>query len=283
MPSTPQTSPVFSQTEMLHAVISGNLPFVLQNPFTNTDLLDYALKLSFEYGHIALIQHFITLGAKMEDADYAIEISAKNGYLDVVKYLLQPQHALLHIQHHWIKPPRFCAETLIAQQGQDAPSLLEKALFASSRNGHLPIIQLLMEHSVHADDDKALRLSAAYGHLPVVQYFIEHGADVHASMNASFRASATNQHHDVMCFLLEHGADLHVDFDYALRYNAYHGNLETVKLLISYGAIVQEGIDAAQENSPTLAWLIEHQRSIRERDILSTTDHSITPHLKKRM
>ena len=81
-------------------------------------------------------------------------MSAENGYLPVVQYLLE--------------------------QGADIHARNDFALRLSAYYGHLPVVQYLLDQGadIHAGNEYALQLSAENRHLPVVQYLLEHSAKI---------------------------------------------------------------------------------------------------------
>jgi ankyrin repeat protein len=111
---------------------------------------------------------------------------------------------------------------------------MDDALRYSAGNGHLYIVQYLVEHGadIHADNDCALRLSAANGHLETVKYLVEHGADIHAEMDYSLCWGAKNGHLETVKYLVENGADIHAKTNYAIRLSAKNGHIEVVNYLI---------------------------------------------------
>ncbi len=127
----------------------------------------------------------------------------------------------------------------LVERGANVHHQLDSALRWSANNGHLPVVQYLIEQcgsDVHADHDSALCWSAENGHLPVVQYLVEHGANVHAEDDYALRSSATNGHLSVVQYLVEHGADVHADEDYALCMSSRIGYLPIVQYLVQAGA-----------------------------------------------
>ena len=115
----------------------------------------------YELANVETIKMLIEAGA---NTDCVLKWSAKNGYLEVVKYLIE-------------------------EKGADVHANKDSALRRSAKNGHLEVVKYLIEPKlnlplgnkvekgadIHADNDYALRFSARNGHLEVVKYLIEKG------------------------------------------------------------------------------------------------------------
>ena len=119
------------------------------------ELLDYCKE-----GNLEKIKELVDKGA---DKQEALDCSAENGYLEVVKYLVS--------------------------LGADIHEENEYALYLSAQYGHLEVVKYLVSlgADIHADNEYALRWSAGNGHLEVVKYLIEQGANVDiAIQNAEY-------------------------------------------------------------------------------------------------
>jgi len=128
--------------------------------------------------------------------------------------------------------PLLEAMELALQHGADVHANNDYALRWASMNGHLSVVQFLVQH-VHADNDYALCWASYYGHLPVVQFLVQHGADVHACNDYALRWASNYGHLPVVQFLVQHGADVHAENDDALRCASYNGHLAVVQFLKS--------------------------------------------------
>ena len=134
------------------------------------------------------------------------------------------------------------------------------SLRVASENGHLQIVQLLLEAGTDAfvvDRDfqrrTALHLAAANGHAEVVKLLLEAGARKDAADedgNTALHLATGNGHLEVVRLLLEAGADKDAQGEFemtALDFAAEAGHSEVVKLLLEAGCC---------KLGPTKMWLI---------------------------
>jgi ankyrin repeat protein len=93
------------------------------------------------------------------------------------------------------------------------------ALNAAARNGHLEVIQYLVEHGASIDQNdnqkhKTALLAASFQrHFDIVQYLVEKGANVNAQSVNGFTPlhdAAYVGNLQIVQFLVEHGADVHI-------------------------------------------------------------------------
>ncbi len=91
----------------------------------------------------------------------------------------------------------------------------------SARQGHLDVLQLLIENGVdlHITDEYALSVSAQNGYLEIVRYLIEVGANVGANDNEALKYSVRRGYLVIAKILMENGANIHAEDDIALKYN----------------------------------------------------------------
>ena len=92
----------------------------------------------------------------------------------------------------------------------------ETPLHVSSSNGHLQIVQFLVEHganinSINKSQETPLSLSSANGHLPIVEYLISHGADFKDGINKEsyLHWSARNGYLNIVENLINKGEDIY--------------------------------------------------------------------------
>jgi len=167
-------------------------------------------------GLMKMIIHVASCVGEMDvnvDYNVALQVSAHNGHLVVVKYLVSI--------------------------GADIHANDGFALLLSAGVGHLEVIKYLVSvgANIHTNDYWALRCCANNGHLEVVKYLVNVvGANIHVRDDAALRWSAEEGHLEVVKYLVSVGANIHADNDFALQCCAYNGHLELVKYLVSVGA-----------------------------------------------
>ena len=99
------------------------------------------------YGHLDLLTHFVSQGAKVCTHDNAAVVDAAiNGHLDVVHYLVA--------------------------HGADVKACDNDAVVGASKNGHLEVVRYLVSQgcNIRAQSDRATRLALQNYHIKVVQY-----------------------------------------------------------------------------------------------------------------
>lgn len=95
--------------------------------------------------------------------------------------------------------PLVKALELAIQHGADIHGFDNRPLRMASMNGHLPVVQYLVEHGADAKNNEALFWASRNGHLPIVQFLVQHGA-TDPSRLALYTAS-NKGHVDVVQFL----------------------------------------------------------------------------------
>ena len=130
--------------------------------------------------------------------------------------------------------------------------------FIAAQEGHLAVIQYLLEHG--ADKDKAMNddtsplyIAAQNGHLGVVQYLLEHGVDkdkaVDDDTSPLSHIAAQEGHLAVVQYLLEQGADVNKatnDGMTPLHAAALVDHAEVLTCLMIWGASLTARDDAGR-------------------------------------
>lgn len=156
----------------------------------------------------------------------------------------------------------------------------EEWLVWAAQNGHLAIVEKLIERGVniniddHSDNDyaTALQYAAGNGHASVVQLMIDNGADIHSSSEFAFRKAAQYGHLPVVEVLFKHGANIRALNDAALDFAAENGHLHVVQFLIKNGVDIRS-IDrhalqsaAAKGHLHVMEFLIKHGANVHAED-----------------
>jgi ankyrin repeat protein len=161
-------------------------------------------------------------------------VAAFKGYLKLVRLFLDQGAAINHVsgdrEHaHWERP--YLLPHLAAHPGT--------ALWAACLNGHLDIVQLLVDRGA-LDLDFALMAASRGGHLEIIQYLIAKGADINAREKEGFygttlQAASLGGHSKVVRFLCEQGAEDHRyygHYETALESASRRGYGEVVRILL---------------------------------------------------
>ena len=169
---------------------------------------------SYRKGDLSQLKSLIIKGVDIHARDdYAFRWAARNGHLEVVKYLVEDCDADVHAYD-------------------------DHAVRWSAERGHLEIVKYLVEEcgaDVRNKDDYALRWAALNGHLEVVKYLVSKGANVRVWNDFALRLAAQYGHLEVVKYLVEdHDANVHSNDEEALRWAAENGHLDVVKYLKSY-------------------------------------------------
>jgi len=120
-------------------------------------------------------------------------------------------------------------------------------LHLASRNRHVEVVQLLVEHGADAttqDEHRwtSLHLASASGSVEVTRFLIEHGADVTVQDEdglTPLHQASKSGHVDLARLLVEHGADpsaRNKDGSTPLHNAVESGNVEIAHFLVEHGA-----------------------------------------------
>jgi ankyrin repeat protein len=162
-----------------------------------------ALQWSARYGHAKIVEYIVErVNADNLDINDAIRIAIKNGFLEIVKYLLHT--------------------------GDE----LNIYLWSSVKYGHLEIIKYLLDIGAR-DINGALRISVENGNLDIIQLLLERGAN---DFSYALQLSASYNHIDIVRFLIDHSISHNIRLDYynALELSAKNGHINIVKLLLPF-------------------------------------------------
>ena len=104
------------------------------------------------------------------DNDYALQYSARCGYLDIVKFLIEEKGADVHANYN-------------------------KAIRSSIKYNHLNVVKYIIKEgggNIHANNDEAFILSIEYNHFDIIKFLLESGANIHAQNDYALYISAEN-------------------------------------------------------------------------------------------
>lgn len=202
---------------------------------------------ALETGKIHIARIFIENGEKIPHINQAMSIACEEGYLEIVKLLLE-NGANIHRRHD-IALEKAClgehvhvAEFLL-QNGANVHVLNDRLLIKLSDCGFTEIVKLLLTYGadVHARNDRALYMACCSGHVDVVKLLLENGAN---SNNGSLYWGCVNGDIQIVKLLLEYGAILGAD-ERADIYIPQH-RAEIIKMLRDAGSTIES--DSSDED-----------------------------------
>ncbi len=240
-----------------------------------------ALFIAAKNGHLELVRYLVkhkanVNQARTDDGLTALFMAAQNGHLQVVKFLVE----------HGANVNQACTD--------DGST----ALYIAAQEGHLEVVKFLVEHGANVNQARtdnsvtALYIAAQQGHLQVVKFLVEHGATVNQVCTYNgitpLISAAQNGHLQVVKFLVEHGANVNQartnNGATALYIAVQNGHLQMVKFLVEHGANVNQtlrtdnGVTAlytAAKNGhlQVVKFLVEHGANVNQ----ACTNNGATP------
>lgn len=202
------------------------------------------LQYFLQTGKIHAARIFIENGVKIQHINQAMGIACEEGYLEIVKLLLE-NGANIHRKHD-IALEKAClrkhihiAEFLL-QNGANVHARNESLLIRLSDYGFIEIIELLLTYgaNVHARNDQALYMACSSGHVDVVKLLLENGAHVNTG---SLRWAIYNENIEILQLLLDYGADINSLANPHRIIRDISNNIdEIVKMLRDAGAVIDD-------------------------------------------
>jgi ankyrin repeat protein len=158
-----------------------------------------ALWSAYASGHPDVMEILIRNGADVEegyadlDSAHLLHIASRHGKADVVRLLLQQNHADVDARDNLNQTP----------------------LHEASTNGHLKVVELLLDHKADVNatttaQNTPLHGASESGHLEVVQMLLKRGADMrmrNGGNGSPLEVARTSGHAEVAEFFAKHGAE----------------------------------------------------------------------------
>ena len=175
---------------------------------------DQALKYACIHGRLEVVKYLIENGAdisKVYENNMAVLIEvANNGYLNVIKYLLEiinsTEYSEMILLTACVKGHLNMVKYLV-EKGTNIHFLNEQSLWSACQQGHLDIVKYLIEKGAVINDDM-LECASSKGNLKIVKYLVERGADVHANDEQTLKSAYAKGYMQTARYLVEQGADI---------------------------------------------------------------------------
>ena len=193
-------------------------------------------------GDLPKIQKILSNEVDPEVLIYAVTWAARNGHLEIVKYLVASGaniHATNDLGLKWACRPE--DRSYLLKQGADILDDDEAPLTQACIKNQFEVAKYLISIGNY-DLAECLLLACEHGHLEIVKYIVERGVDVNAYVQdmTILTMPCEKGHLEVVKYLVESGADIHADYDIAIQVASQCGHLEVVKYLVSRGANIHE-------------------------------------------
>ena len=157
---------------------------------------------------------------------FLLRLSAENGHLDMVKFLVQ--------------------------NGADIHMLDDYALLFAAENGHLDVVKFLVQNgaNIQSRSDRALRFAAQNGQLDVIEFLVKNGADIHDNDDEALREASENGHKDVVKFLMDQYQDKNEAYEIVKEFG--NTDIQTyLKDLYGFKMLNGKMINSMQHRLPT--------------------------------
>ncbi|PVZ98947.1 hypothetical protein BB558_005042 [Smittium angustum] len=223
----------------------------------------YTLQEASSNGYLDIVKSLVENGANIhENNEIALKEASENGHLDIVKYLVE-KGADIHVDQNW-------------------------TLGMASKSGYFDVVKYLVEKgaNIQARENFALGIACHYGHLDLVKYLIENGADSKAENHWSNIFNYKDEHLDVVDYLVERGLYYYRRRTSILEIAGSKGKLDIVKFLVENGVDVHQGgytaLKLASINGDlgVVKCLVENGVSVNEQNDYAVRFASLNGHLE---
>ena len=236
--------------------------------FFNVDA-DEKYEKSMRIGELEKLKEAIKDGAKI--SDHAVRIAAKNGRLDIVKYIVEKGEKISDSNAVEIAAESGNLNLVKYLVDEISAKISDYSVENAASNGHFDIVKYLVEKGAKISD-RSVENAARYGHFDIVKYLVEKGAKISDSAIA-----VSIGHLDIVKYLVEKGAKIS---DYSVEIAAFDGRLDIVKYLVEKGAKISDSaISAKKGHLDIVKYLVEKGAKISDRTVNRSETQEIKNYL----
>lgn len=187
------------ETNVIEYVVENNLPYILRyiiflkninHPIIMENVIDIKclekyLNVSCKNGKLDIVKHLVDIGANIfHNKNCAIMLASEYGHLEIVKYL--------------------------ASKGCDVRADNDYAVIYASKNGHIEVVKYLVFQGcdVRSYNSYAVRLASIHGHLEIVKFLVKKGANYRALNHHAVIEASKNKHYEIVEFLMNYSTGI---------------------------------------------------------------------------
>ena len=202
-------------------------------------------------GHLDIVKYLVD-EKKIDIPESAVYRAVKNGHLDVVKYLVDEKGQDISVDSVFFAAANGHLDMVKYLVGK-GKSIDGEEVSNAAKNGHLDIVKYLVEKGAKISDN-TVYVAAQDGHLDVLKYLVgEKGVNI----NSAAEDAVKNDHLDVVKYLVEKGASINDNVWAA----SYFGSLDILKYLVDEkGAYIKTMLFYSVKNPKIKDYLIQKQK-----------------------
>ena len=216
---------------------------------------EHQMPLAISFNDLERIKNLAAKGFAI--GENAVEIAAKNGGIDVIKYLVEEKNADIGnaVEIAICENHPDCVQYLLEKGGK----IGKFAILCAAKNEDIKMIDEILKKGGKIDDD-AVSAAAQTGNTDVVDFLLQKGAKINKAVDVvagqgklemmkyllekggkiyNWLPAAENGHDNVIKYLVSLGLDINQD-NGLIRDAIKEGNLKAVKTLVDNGAKIGE-------------------------------------------
>lgn len=187
-------------------------------------------------GNLKAVKDIVDRGAHQLTINNGLRWAARNGHLEVVKYLVDKGGDVQTDNNYGLRWASFYghleAVKYLVEKGGDVTA---DNNFAIRNATHIKVVKYLVEKG--ADNNVGLQNASHSGNLEVVKYLIDSGADIHSNDDEAILKAATVGHFSMVKYLYSRGADIQRHGSTILNMALNRGDVSMVKWLVDIAGI----------------------------------------------